>query len=232
MLTRVALTLTLSSTLGLVAACSANDLGTDDFSGLDPKADGFGERINLQGTINNGELMGIVVGETPKYGAFRFIATPGDIVTVKVAAQAPSADDALTGGTPMVWIMDGEFEPIEQAIAGLGAAEITIDVPPAPTSTYYIVVRDQARADRLFTVTYDATASYMRCDQEDENPCKSVPSGCCGLSWLPISDQAGFDASVDCTNAECADAPVEGTGPKAFCNEFSFCELAEEGGGA
>jgi hypothetical protein len=161
----------------LLAACaqSPKTAVSDDFSGLDAKADSFSYRMKIVGSLDYGHTSSSTkYTKTPRYRAFKFAGNEGDHVDVWVRST--------DGGDAVAWVLDNGFHVVasnDDADATTTDAHVTATLPANASATHYIVFRDYYTDTAHFTVDLADAHPYDTSCQTDADCIAVDAAGCC-----------------------------------------------------
>ena len=135
---------------------------SDDFSGLDAKADSFSYRMKIVGSLDYGQTSSSTkYTRSPRYRAFKFAGNEGD----QVDAWVRSSD----GGDAVAWVLDNSFHVLasnDDADDTTVDSHITVTLPASTSATHYVVFRDYYTSAAHFTVDLANTAVACQDDSE------------------------------------------------------------------
>jgi len=182
----------------LLAACaqSGKTAVSDDFSGLDAKADSFSYRMKIVGSLDMGTTSASTkYTHTPRYRAFKIAGHEGDLVDVWVRSS--------DGGDAVAWVLDNGFHVLasnDDADATTLDSHVTVTLPANASATHYIVFRDYYTDTAHFTV--ELSQPYNTACQTDADCVAVDAGGCCpdGTKVAVASDAtAQYAAFAACT---------------------------------
>jgi outer membrane lipoprotein-sorting protein len=172
---------------------------TDDFTGLDAKADSFSYRMKIVGSLDYGQTSASTrYTKTPRYRAFKFAGNEGDMVDVWVKST--------DGGDAVAWVLDNGFHVLatnDDADDSTLDSHVTVTLPANASATHYIVFRDYYTDTAHFTVDLAQTTPYDTSCQTDADCLAVDAGGCCpdghdvAINANATADYARF---ATCTN--------------------------------
>jgi hypothetical protein len=146
------------------AACTQQPKApiSDDFSGLDAKADSFSYRMKIVGSLDYGQTSSSTkYTNSPRYRAFKFAGNQGDQVDVWVRSS--------DGGDAVAWLLDNSFKVVgsnDDADDTTVDSHIAVTLPANASATHYVVFRDYYTDTAHFTVDLASTTAGCHADSE------------------------------------------------------------------
>ena len=134
----------------VLAACAQQPKTavTDDFTGLDAKADSFSSRMKIVGSLDYGQTSASTrYTKTPRYRAFKFAGNAGDLIDVWVRST--------DGGDAVAWVLDNDFHVVasnDDADDTTLDSHVNVALPANASATHYVVFRDYWTDTAHFTV--------------------------------------------------------------------------------
>ena len=148
----------------MLAACAQQPKTavTDDFVGLDAKADSFSYRMKIVGSLDYGQTSASTrYTKTPRYRAFKFGGSAGDAVDVWVRST--------DGGDAVAWVLDNDFRVLasnDDADDTTLDAHVSVTLPANASITHYVVFRDYWTDTSHFTVALAPVGAACEVDAD------------------------------------------------------------------
>lgn len=198
---RLALFVVIVAALGACVSSTKIEIDEDfsELASVDQKSDYFSYRLQLLGTLHDGDIRQTSYTKTPRFRGFDFTGAVGDTVDAWIRS---------TSGDAVAWVLDGKFHVIaknDDADATTRDAHLVATLPVNTTGRYYIVFRDYDLKSHPFTTTFHhaTTAVDPQWDAAAELQVDTMVTAYSPLSpfaiakaAMPSAAQARYDASI------------------------------------
>ena len=183
-------------------ACAPKDAPAESAAksgSVSDAATSFSKSWSIVGSLDYGQTSSSVAyTHTPKYRAFKFGGSEGDVVDIWVRSK--------NGGDAVAWLLDNDFKQIasnDDADATTADSHIHATLPANASNTHYIVFRDYYLAKASFTVELEGKrkpVDFFSCNVDAD--CVAVPvAQCCDNGFKAAVNKNEVDAyahSVTC----------------------------------